>query len=104
MDGAGSLKEERLSAGLRVSLLFGLAAYIRYGLGASMGRVNASRTLWATWKVPRGSSSGPENLTEPRLCWLNLLGQMGLQRDGYGPAVFVRVEQIYFMRGHAKET
>lgn len=79
---------------LRVSVVFGSATCIMYGLGASPGRVNVSRVLWDTWKVPRGSSLGPENLTKPRLCWHNLLGQGDLQRDGYGPVTFVGVEQV----------
>lgn len=60
--------------------------------------------LLATWKVPRGRSSlGPENLTKPCLCWHNLLGQVDLQKAGYGPVIFVRVEQIYFMTDLQRE-
>lgn len=58
----------------------------------------------ATWKVPRRGFLGTENLTEPCLCWHNLLGQVRLEWDGCGPVVFIRVEQIYFIvRGHAKK-
>lgn len=103
---AGSLKGEHQRALVHVSPLFGPATFIMYGLGASTARVNVSKTLcgylWPPGKC-QGHSLGTENLTKSCLCWRSLLGQADLCRDGYGPVMFVRVEQIYFMRGRAKK-
>lgn len=39
----------------------------------------------ATWKVPRRGFLGTENLTEPCLCWHNLLGQVRLEQGWLWP-------------------
>lgn len=57
MYGAGSLKGEHWSTILHVSPLFGPAACIIYGLGASTASVNVPKTLWG-YLWPPGKGQG----------------------------------------------